>query len=58
MDNATRKDGLMTRVEIAQSLGISRSLVEQIERKALRKLRKILEQRGYRFDDFLIETRG
>ncbi|MEP4148719.1 MAG: sigma factor-like helix-turn-helix DNA-binding protein [Halioglobus sp.] len=37
---------LKTHQEVADILGVTRQSVQQTERKALRKLRKIIEQRG------------
>lgn len=37
---------------VAQTLGITRERVRQIEREALAKLRKRLRARGYSVDDF------
>jgi DNA-directed RNA polymerase sigma subunit (sigma70/sigma32) len=42
----------MTHQEIADQFGISRAAVSDMEKKALRKLRKALEKRGYKWEDF------
>ena len=43
----------MTHQEIADYFGTSRAAVSQIEISALRKLKKVLEDRGYTMEDFL-----
>lgn len=37
--------------EVAEELGLSRERVRQIEQRALEKLQKVLEARGYSSDD-------
>ena len=39
--------------EIAQEMGLTKSAVRKIEHRALRKLRKALEERGMTFSDLL-----
>jgi predicted transcriptional regulator len=41
--------------EIAQELGMTRSGVRKLEQRALRKLRRGLEDRGYTLEDILPE---
>ena len=48
----------MTHQEIADQFGISRAAVSDMEKKALRKLRKALEKRGYKWEDFFEEFGG
>ncbi len=40
-------------VDIAQELGVTHQAVAQIERRALDKARKLLEERGHTLRDFL-----
>jgi DNA-directed RNA polymerase sigma subunit (sigma70/sigma32) len=42
-----------TQEEIAARLGMRRELVSDIEQRALRKLRKLLKQRGLGFEDLI-----
>lgn len=42
----------MTHQEIADYFGVSRAAVSQIEIVALRKLKRAVEARGFRFEDF------
>ena len=42
----------MTHQEIADQFGISRAAVSDMEKKALRKLRKVLDKHGYTWEDF------
>jgi DNA-directed RNA polymerase sigma subunit (sigma70/sigma32) len=44
---------LYTLDEVAEILGVSRSIVGDAQRSALEKLRVALEKRGYVADDFL-----
>ena len=46
----------MTHQEIADVFGVSRAAISDMEQKALRKLRKALEKRGYKWEDFFEET--
>jgi DNA-directed RNA polymerase sigma subunit (sigma70/sigma32) len=45
-------DPYMSYQEIANHIGISREAVANIERTALKKIRKILKMRGYSADSF------
>jgi DNA-directed RNA polymerase sigma subunit (sigma70/sigma32) len=51
-----KKDSLwqsdMTQQEVADAMGITRQAVQDIEKKALRKLRTELHKRGFTLDDF------
>jgi DNA-directed RNA polymerase sigma subunit (sigma70/sigma32) len=42
--------------ELAQRLDISAERVRQVEREALARLRRILDQRGLRAEDLLLEV--
>ena len=42
----------MTHQEIADHFGVSRAAVAQIETNALRKLKRVVEARGFVFEDF------
>ena len=48
----------MTHQEIADVLGVSRAAISDMEKKALRKLRKALEKQGYTWEDFYIGIEG
>jgi len=43
---------LMTHEEIAKELGISRAAVSDMEKNALRKIKKALMKKGIKLDDF------
>lgn len=43
----------MTQQEIADALGMNRSTINYYERQALEKLKKVLEERGFKASDFL-----
>jgi len=43
----------MTQTEIAQAIGVSRSMVNYIEKQAMDKLKKALEERGIKLEDVL-----
>jgi DNA-directed RNA polymerase sigma subunit (sigma70/sigma32) len=47
---------LYTLDEVAEILGLSRSIVGDAQRSALEKLRTALKERGYNVDDFLEEV--
>ena len=42
----------MTQQEVADALGTTRQVIQDIEKRALRKLRNELHKRGYTLDDF------
>jgi len=42
----------MTQQEVADALGTTRQVIQDIEKRALRKLRNELRKRGYTLDDF------
>lgn len=48
----------MTHQEIADHFGTSKAAVSQVEMSALRKLKKVLEMRGYTMEDFLGDDWG
>lgn len=48
----TANEVYMTHQEIADVLGVSRAAVSEMEKTALRKLRKILAKRGFTMEDF------
>jgi DNA-directed RNA polymerase specialized sigma subunit len=48
----------MTQQEVADRLEMSRANVGQYERQALEKLRKALEKRGIKAEDFFEEIKG
>jgi DNA-directed RNA polymerase sigma subunit (sigma70/sigma32) len=51
-----KKDSLwqsdMTQQEVADAMGITRNAVQEIEKRALRKLKTALHKRGFTLDDF------
>jgi DNA-directed RNA polymerase sigma subunit (sigma70/sigma32) len=48
---------LYTLDEVAEIMGLSRSIVGDAQRSALEKLRAALKDRGYDADDFLEKTK-
>jgi DNA-directed RNA polymerase sigma subunit (sigma70/sigma32) len=48
---------LYTLDEVAEIMGLSRSMVGDAQRSALEKLRVALKDRGYDVDDFLEKTK-
>lgn len=57
LDNNNR-DMTMNQREVAERLGVSRALVQKIEERALKKIRRLLAERGIKSDDFLGEWNG
>jgi len=45
-----------TLAEVADALGLSRQRVQQVEKVALRKLRRALEARGLTLEDFIADV--
>jgi len=45
----------MSQTEVAKALGISRIRVQQLERKAMAKLRRIMKERNIRWQDLTTE---
>jgi len=43
----------MTQDEVAESFGVSRNYIQQIEKRALEKLRAELKKRGIKKEDYL-----
>ena len=43
----------MTHSEIAQAIGVSRGMVNHIEKQAMAKIKKALEERGIKLEDIL-----
>lgn len=52
-DNNLNRMYAMTQQEVADKLGMSRPNLGSIEARALVKLRKELEKRGYKMEDFI-----
>ena len=52
---ADTDDTMSTHQEIADQLGISRAAVSDVEKRALRKLREILKERGLKPEDLFGE---
>lgn len=42
----------MSHQEMADELGVSRAAISDVEKRALRKLKKALEKRGFTMEDF------
>ena len=51
-----RSHGLMSLAEVAAAIGVSKQAVEQIERRALRRLRVQLELKGLGLHDLIGEA--
>jgi len=43
----------MTQQEVADAFGISRPQIGSIEARAMKKFKKLLEERGYKLEDLL-----
>lgn len=50
MENKTEE---MTQAEVAKVFGVTRCAIQSTERKALEKLRKLLEKRNVKKEDYL-----
>jgi DNA-directed RNA polymerase sigma subunit (sigma70/sigma32) len=48
-----KEDREVTNREIAEELGLTTQRVQQIETRALAKLRKLLEEQGLKLEDFI-----
>jgi DNA-directed RNA polymerase specialized sigma subunit len=46
------KNGGMNQREVAEALGVSRSLVQQLERQAMKKVMRLLAKRKIKREDF------
>jgi len=53
----TANDVYMTHQEISEVLGVSRAAVSEMEKTALRKLKKVLDKRGMTINDFFGKDR-
>lgn len=53
----TSGEVFMTHQEISEVMGISRAAVSDMEKRALRKLRKVLHKHGYTINDFFGKDR-
>lgn len=51
-EKKTARDVYMTHQEISDALGVSRAAVSEMEKTALRKLKKELAKRGFTLNDF------
>lgn len=51
-EKKTAKEVYMTHQEIADVLGVSRAAVSEMEKTALRKLKRALDRRGFTLNDF------
>jgi DNA-directed RNA polymerase sigma subunit (sigma70/sigma32) len=54
-EDKKNKDWNMTQEEVAEAFGISRNYVQQIEKRALEKLRAEFKKRGVMKEDYLGE---
>ena len=54
-EDKKNKDWNMTQEEVAQAFGITRNYVQQIEKRAIEKLRTELKKRGIKKQDLLEE---
>jgi DNA-directed RNA polymerase specialized sigma subunit len=52
MMETERKDGGMNQREVAEALGVSRTAVQQAERRAMKKIIKLLAKRKIKREDF------
>jgi transcriptional regulator len=56
-EKKTARDVYMTHQEIADVLGTSRAAVSEMEKTALRKMKKALAKRGFTMEDFFGKDR-
>jgi transcriptional regulator len=56
-EKKTARDVYMTHQEIADVLGVSRAAVSEMEKTALRKIKKALAKRGFTMEDFFGKDR-
>jgi transcriptional regulator len=56
-EKKTARDVYMTHQEIADVLGTSRAAVSEMEKTALRKIKKALAKRGFTMEDFFGKDR-
>jgi DNA-directed RNA polymerase sigma subunit (sigma70/sigma32) len=54
-EDKKNKDWNMTQEEVAQAFGVTRNYVQQIEKRAIEKLRAELKKRGIKKQDLLEE---
>ena len=50
---APHEDFHMTQQEVADAFGVSRPQIGSIEARALKKVKALLEERGYKMEDLL-----
>jgi DNA-directed RNA polymerase sigma subunit (sigma70/sigma32) len=53
MNDKKSKEQNMTQEEVAQAFGVTRNYVQQVEKRALEKLRAELKKRGLKKEDYL-----
>lgn len=53
MNDKNSKEHYMTQEEVAQAFGITRNYVQQIEKRALEKIRAELKKRGVKKEDYI-----
>lgn len=51
--HSPHEDIHMTQQEVADAFGISRPQIGSIEARAMKKFKKLLEERGYKMEDLL-----
>jgi DNA-directed RNA polymerase specialized sigma subunit len=56
-ERKTARDVYMTHQEIADVLGVSRAAVSEMEKTALRKIKRALAKRGFTMEDFFGKDR-
>ena len=53
MDKLNYKDYVMTQAEVAEKLFLNPKTVMAVEKRAIEKIRKLLEERGIKPEDYL-----
>ena len=53
MNDKNSKEQNMTQEEVAQAFGVTRNYVQQVEKRALEKLRAELKKRGVKKEDYI-----
>jgi len=53
MNNQKQHDYVMTQAEVAKEIGVTRSMVNHIEKQALAKIKKALEEQGIKAETLI-----
>ncbi len=53
MNDKNSKEHYMTQEEVAQAFGVTRNYIQQVEKRAMEKLRTELKKRGLKKEDYL-----